>query len=234
MNIYRNIIIGTVLGAGAFFLISKIKKGRSSSGSVSSGSGPRILELIKIKSTAVDWNNSSVSVDLFYGLTPPEIEAVKFIGKIDPTTKTVNTIKDQSIEIIGNGQQTTIRFIKAGKIQRQAVIDFFNEKLVGFDAGSVGISGYSNIDTVTSIYGIGSVYDYNHPKGITHCFDGTYSDSHKGACSYHGGAHEIKLRKGKRDYSGKGNYEHYLPYRKSYKANWARKNKGSSDRVVTL
>ena len=80
------------------------------------------------------------------------------------------------------------------------------------------------------IEGIGSTYDYMHPKAITHCFDGTYSDAGKGACSYHGGAHEIKLRKGQRDYTGKGKYEHYAPYRRQYKSNWA-KNK---DKVTTL
>ena len=123
-------------------------------------------------------------------------------------------------------------------------------------APKVGIAGctigstYSNLDTVTSIFGlkgkgsrakneynrmvdagIGSIYKYNHPKGLTHCQDGTYSDSHKGACSYHGGAHEIKLRKGMRDYTGKGNYEHYMSYRKAYKNTWAKMNR---DKVVTL
>lgn len=78
---------------------------------------------------------------------------------------------------------------------------------------------------------IGSTYDYMHPKAITHCFDGTYSDAGKGACSYHGGAHEIKLRKNVRDYTGKGKYAHYIPYRKQYKKDWANKNK---DKVKTL
>ena len=81
--------------------------------------------------------------------------------------------------------------------------------------------------------GIGSIYRYNHPKGLTHCQDGTYSDAAKGACSYHGGAHEIKLRKGMRDYTGKGNYDHYMSYRKAYKNAWAKQNR-KSDRVTTL
>ena len=145
----------------------------------------------------------------------------------------LKTFEDKAIEISGNGQQTSIKFIKNKQIEKQATIDFYSEKLFNFDAGSVGISGYSNIDTVTSMYGIGSVYDYNHPKGITHCFDGTYSDAAKGACSYHGGAHEIKLRKGKRDYTGKGTYDHYVGYRKAYKSNWAKTNR-ASDKVTTL
>lgn len=81
------------------------------------------------------------------------------------------------------------------------------------------------------IDGIGSIYNYSHPKAITHCFDGTYSDAGKGACSYHGGSHEVKLRKGQRLYNGKGNYEHYIPYRKKYKQNWYNSNK---DIVKTL
>lgn len=89
---------------------------------------------------------------------------------------------------------------------------------------------YDRPINIMGINGIGSNYDYMHPKAITHCFDGTYSDAGKGACSYHGGAHEIKLRKGQRDYTGKGKYEHYAPYRRQYKSNWA-KNK---DKVTTL
>lgn len=250
-----------------------------------------------IKSTAVDWNNSNVTVKLVYGY-------LTWNGDINPTTSVNKTYQDQAIIISGNGQDTTIKFTKAGQVQKTATINFYNEKLLGFDAGSVGITGIyigsaDNIDTVTNIYGvgalkgkgrkidtykywilnldtyrvvngytnraaaenavevdydnsivittkqmkemgvsdprqgIGSVYPYNHPKGLTHCQDGTYSDSHKGACSYHGGAHEIKLRKGSRDYSGKGSYEHYASYRKQYKNKWAKQNR-YSDRVTTL
>ncbi|NDG32065.1 hypothetical protein EB118_18565, partial [bacterium] len=191
-----------------------------------------------IKSTKVDWNNSVVTVRLVYGYATPTSGAIIYQGDINPTTKDTRTHQDQSIDISGNGQQTIIKFIKNGAIQKQATIDFYNEKLIGFDAGSVGISGiyigaFDNIDTVTNMYGVGSIYDYNHPKGLTHCFDGTYSDSHKGACSYHGGAHEIKLKKGKRDYTGKGVYDHYVGYRKAYKKNWAKNNR-ASDKVVTL
>ena len=184
-----------------------------------------------IKSTAVDWNNQNITVNLKYGY-------LSHNGVVNPTTSLNKTYQDQAINISGNGQQTIIKFTKAGQVQKTATIDFYNEKLLGFDAGSVGITGIyigsaDNIDTVTNMYGIGSVYKYNHPKGLTHCQDGTYSDSHKGACSYHGGAHEIKLRKGSRDYSGKGSYEHYASYRKQYKNKWAKQNR-YSDRVTTL
>lgn len=103
-------------------------------------------------------------------------------------------------------------------------------------APKVGIAGCtigSNIDTVTSMYGIGSIYRYNHPKGITYCNDKTYSDAAKGACSYHGGAAEVKFLKNTRDYTGKGQYVNYGSYRKAYKNAWAKQNR-KSDRVTTL
>lgn len=248
-----------------------------------------------IKTTAVDWNNQNITVSVKFGYQV-------YNDVVNPTTNVTKSYSDQQIIVSGNGQQTKIKLLKSGVLQKEATIDFYGEKLVGFDAGSVGITGvyigsaYSNIDTVTNMYGIGavpkknitykgynirvltssgyfetylpnytrfvqadtlkgikewikkdikleqerygeigSVYSYDHPKGLTHCFDGTYSDAHKGACSYHGGAHEIKLKKGGRDYSGKGKYEHYIPYRKAYKNQWAKKNRGSkTDRVVTL
>jgi hypothetical protein len=84
------------------------------------------------------------------------------------------------------------------------------------------------------IDGIGAVYNYNHPKSVTHCFDGTYSDAGKGACAYHGGSHEVKVnRKGQRVYTGKGEVMHYVPYRRKYKTDWARSNR-KSDKVRTL
>lgn len=265
-----------------------------------------------IKSTAVNWNMSSVTIVVKYGYQT-------YNGTVNPTTNENKTYSNQQITISGNGQQTKIKLIKAGVVQKEATIDFFNEKLVGFDAGSVGISGiyigsYNNTDTVTSMYGvygigalkgkgsrakneynrmvdaykyfiyninegritegyeyksdamdvvshynnakvvtlrqikemgiadprenfkyiegIGSIYKYNNPKGITYCNDKTYSDAAKGACSYHGGAAEVKLIRNLRDYSGKGKYSNYGSYRKSYKNNWAKMNK--SDKVVTL
>lgn len=187
-----------------------------------------------IKSTAVDWPNNSVTVRVSYGY-------LSYNGVVTPTTNITKPYSDQQIVITGSGTQAIIKLIKAGQVVKQATIDFANKKLTGFSAGSVGITGvyigsaYSNIDTVTSMYGIGSIYKYNHPKGLTHCQDGTYSDATKGACAYHGGAHEIKLRKGMRDYTGKGDYAHYASYRKDYKNSWVKQNRTSkSDRVVTL
>jgi hypothetical protein len=285
-----------------------------------------------IKSTAVDWNNSIVSVNLKFGY-------ITYIGNIDPTTRETKKSFDntQQIVIEGNGQQTFIKYIQGNQIKKQATIDFYNEKLIGFSAGSVGLSGIyignigncgcstePNYDRVTPMYGIGAVkkkwkvdeyfareynrdvdslkyfvydlnrnkileasfskseaeyqaldynadddnivvlslkqlkqrgipdprpsmkydlktlkkigaiYNYNHPKSVTHCFDGTYSDAGKGACAYHGGSHEVKVnRKGQRVYTGKGEVMHYVPYRRKYKTDWARSNR-KSDKVRTL
>jgi len=285
-----------------------------------------------LKSTAVDWNNSTVTVNLKFGY-------VTYTGIIDPTSIVNKKSFDntQQITIQGNGQQTIIKYIQGNQVKKQATIDFYNEKLIGFDAGSVGLSGIyigsvgengrmiePNYDTVTSMYGIGAVkkkwkvdeyfareynrdvdslkyfvydlnrnkileasfskseaeyqaldynadddnivvlslkqlkqrgipdprpsmkydlktltkigavYNYQHPKSLTHCFDGTYSDAGKGACAYHGGAHEIKLnKKGQRVYTGKGELMHYAPYRRKYKTDWARSNR-KSDKVRTL
>lgn len=194
----------------------------------------------KIKATAVDWNNSIVTVQLGFGY-------VNYNGNIDPTTRLDKKSFDntQRITIDNNGQQAIIKFIQGNQVKKQATVDFYNEKLIGFDAGSVmngiyigsiGACGSyvePNYDTVTNIMGIGAVYNYQHPKAVTHCFDGTYSDAGKGACAYHGGAHEIKLnKKGQRVYTGKGELMHYMPYRKQYKKNWARKK--GSDRPTML
>jgi hypothetical protein len=274
-----------------------------------------------LKSTAVDWNNSTVTVNLKFGY-------VTYTGIIDPTSIVNKKSFDntQQITIQGNGQQTIIKYIEGNQVKKQATIDFYNEKLIGFDAGSVGLSGIyigsvgengrmvePNYDRVTSMYGIGAlkgkgsraknaynrevdaykyfvynvdsgrveagfeykedakdlamdyynakvlslrqmkqmgiedprarwkyiegigaVYNYQHPKSLTHCFDGTYSDAGKGACAYHGGAHEIKLnKKGQRVYTGKGELMHYAPYRRQYKTDWARSNR-KSDKVRTL
>jgi hypothetical protein len=119
------------------------------------------------------------------------------------------------------------------KWEAEEEAEFGYNNAVAYSLAQLKARGIPDPRQDLKIKGIGSVYSYNHPKGITHCFDGTYSDSHKGACSYHGGAHEIKLRKNKRDYSGKGQYAHYSPYRKAYKSAWAKRN-ASSDRVVTL
>jgi len=281
----NQLLILGALGLGAFLLL------RKKPASTTNNNTPEV-PLRRIKSTAVDWSNSNVTVDLAY-------DTLFHTGKIDPTTKLLKTFEDKAIEITGNGQQTSIKFIKNKQIEKQATIDFYSEKLFNFDAGSVGISGYSNIDTVTSMYGIGSIpkyhklvleaaeyivdndmsankkakflksvmktanindeyrkriflsevdsaimdilypekigstYSYSHPKAITLCTDGNYSDSHKGACSYRGGAYAIKLRNGQRDYTGKGKYELYAPYRKAYKSAWAKRNR-ASDKVTTL
>ena len=185
-----------------------------------------------IKSTAVNWDDKAVTVTVKFGFQV-------YNGVVTPFSNITKTYSDQQIVILGKGPQAKITLLKGGAVQKEAIIDFNTKKLIGFSAGSVisgtGVVGYrnSNIDTVTSIFGVGSIYRYNHPKGLTHCQDGTYSDSHKGACSYHGGAHEIKLRKGMRDYTGKGNYDHYMSYRKAYKNAWAKQNR-KSDRVTTL
>jgi hypothetical protein len=197
----------------------------------------------KMKTTEVKWDNNIVAVDLAYGYAV-------YRGFIDPTsniTKTAATLSIQIRPLAGN--KVSIKFVRSeitntgqvtSIVEKEGTIDFATRTLTGFDAGSISgvyMAGYCNTclrpnyDVPVNIMGIGSTYDYMHPKAITHCFDGTYSDAGKGACSYHGGAHEIKLRKNVRDFTGKGKYAHYIPYRKEYKKNWAKNNK---DRVKTL
>lgn len=287
----------------------------------------------KMKTTAVDWNNDKVTVQLAYGYA-------SYNGEITPISNFTKTAATLQIKVTTDGQKVTIKFIKSSisstgvtttTVEKEGIIDFYNQKLTGFDAGSISgvyMAGYCNtylqpnydrpvnimgIGSIKNNYqvyhnsyssavqeaidyankkgyelneddifryismdskrpkhgqttrvsipiykngveqkkmlhfqvygmknkyelnayinGVGSIYDYMHPKAITHCFDGSYSDAGKGACSYHGGAHEIKLRRGQRLYNGKGVYEHYLPYRKQYKKDWNRKK---SDKVITI
>ena len=189
-----------------------------------------------IKSTAVDWNMSSVNVNIVFGF-------LTWSGPLTPISTVTKNYGTQSIQVTNNGAQTVIKLLQNGQIVKQATIDFYNEKLIGFDAGSVGISGVyigecgcSNLDNPINISSIGAVYNYEHPKALSHCANGKYSDAYKGACSSHGGVHEIKMFKGKRSTTGKGTWEHYSPYRKAYKSNWAKSNKkkAPTDRIITL
>jgi hypothetical protein len=190
----------------------------------------------KMKTTSVDWNNSKANVDIAYSTNVIRQE-------VNPTTSINRSAPDGTrLTMSTNGQQTTINFINAsGQTIKTGVIDWYNERLQGFDTGSISGIGNSlgQVFLTVTPKKIGSIYDYKHPAQLTHCADGTYSDATKGACSYHGGAHEIEFHKpsGRRAY----NYNkrkrtepvHYMSYRKAYKSSWAKQNR-KSDRTLTI
>jgi hypothetical protein len=252
---------------------------------------------------------------------------ISFSGKINPNSTVSKVYGDSKITISSGMNISVIKFITGTNVVKEATVNFYTEKLTGFDAGSVGVSGvylggmitghsepkrwfidYSSfekvIETIERYYdrmgvkysrkllgsdvewkigsqikvvlhddgfdnwcqvyvkgkkvgpmnysvseldetlwnmkkvsGIGAVYNYKHAKALTACQDGTYSDADKGACSYHGGAAEVKVQKTGRVKSGKkGTYLGYKDYRDIYKSNWAKDNRheGYEEGIITL
>jgi hypothetical protein len=73
-----------------------------------------------------DWNNSTVKTNITFGTQ-------SWAGDINPTTNKTETKNDQEIRITGGATNTTISLIKRGTVLKSANIDFYNEKLNGFN-----------------------------------------------------------------------------------------------------
>lgn len=73
-----------------------------------------------------DWNNSKVVVNIVFG-------PLTWTGEINPTTNKSETRGDQEIKISGGAQTAKIELILKGKTVKTAEIDFYNEKLNGFN-----------------------------------------------------------------------------------------------------
>jgi hypothetical protein len=73
-----------------------------------------------------DWNNSKVVVSIAFG-------PLTWTGEINPTTNKSETRGDQEIKITGGAQSAKIELISKGTTLKTAEIDFYNEKLNGFN-----------------------------------------------------------------------------------------------------
>jgi hypothetical protein len=80
---------------------------------------------MKITGTA-DWNNSTVKTNITFG-------DQTWAGDINPTVNKTETKNDQEIRITGGATNTTISLIKRGTVLKSANIDFYNERLNGFN-----------------------------------------------------------------------------------------------------
>ena len=75
---------------------------------------------------AADFNNSTVKTNIVFG-------SQTWSGDINPTTNKSETKGDQTIKITGGAIATTIDLLKGGKVLKSAYVDFYNEKLNGFN-----------------------------------------------------------------------------------------------------
>jgi hypothetical protein len=75
---------------------------------------------------AADFNNSTVKTNIVFG-------SQTWSGDINPTTNKSETKGDQTIQIKGGATATTIDLLKGGRVLKSAYVDFYNEKLNGFN-----------------------------------------------------------------------------------------------------
>jgi hypothetical protein len=139
MNTETKYIIYAIGGIGAvvliIFLVNRYRKTQASkrmqmSPGMQSATGSNLENLpisiqMKITGTA-DWNNSTVKTNITFG-------SQTWAGDINPTTNKTETKNDQEIRITGGATATMIDLLKGGKVLKSAYIDFYNEKLNGFN-----------------------------------------------------------------------------------------------------
>jgi hypothetical protein len=138
MNTETKYILYAVGGIGAvmliIFLVNRYRKAQAArrmmSPGMQSATGSNLENLpisiqMRITGTA-DWNNSTVKTNIVFG-------DETWAGDINPTTNRTETKNDQEIRITGGATNTTISLIKRGTVLKSANIDFYNEKLNGFN-----------------------------------------------------------------------------------------------------
>ena len=133
MNTQTKYILYAVGGIGAvvliIFLVNRYRKTQAAKRmQMSPESNLENLPIdiqMKITGTA-DWNNSTVKTNIVFG-------DQTWAGDINPTTNKTETKNDQEIRITGGATATMIDLLKGGKVLKSAYIDFYNEKLNGFN-----------------------------------------------------------------------------------------------------
>jgi hypothetical protein len=133
MNTQTKYILYAVGGIGAvvliIFLVNRYRKTQAAKRmQMSPESNLENLPIdiqMKITGTA-DWNNSTVKTNIVFG-------DQTWAGDINPTTNKTETKNDQEIRITGGATATMIDLLKGGKVLKSAYIDFYNERLNGFN-----------------------------------------------------------------------------------------------------
>lgn len=139
MNTTTKYILYAVGGAAAvvliIFLVNRYRKAQAAKRmqmgpGMQSATGSNLENLptsvtIRITGTP-DFNNSTVKTSIVFG-------EQTWSGDINPTTNKTETKNDQEIRITGGATATMIDLLKGGKVLKSAYIDFYNEKLNGFN-----------------------------------------------------------------------------------------------------
>jgi hypothetical protein len=137
MNTATKYILYAVGGVAAIvlvlFLVNKYRKMQAAKrmqaqeAAAAAGQTENLPTSIQMTITgAADFNNSTVKTNIVFG---PQT----WSGDINPTTNKSETKGDQTIKITGGATATTIDLLKGGKVLKSAYIDFYNEKLNGFN-----------------------------------------------------------------------------------------------------
>ena len=136
MNTTTKYILWAVGGVAAvvliIFLVNRYRKMQAlkrlkeqEAAAAATGENLPISIPMRINGTA-DFNNSTVKTNIVFG-------SQTWNGDINPTTNKTETKEDQTIKITGGAIATTIDLIKGGKVLKSAYVDFYNEKLNGFN-----------------------------------------------------------------------------------------------------
>ena len=139
MNTATKYILYAVGGAAAvvliIFLVNKYRKmqaakrmkAEEAAAAAEIASGQNLPTSVQMTITgAADFNNSTVKTNIVFG-------SQTWSGDINPTTNKSETKGDQTIQIKGGATATTIDLLKDVKVLKSAYIDFYNEKLNGFN-----------------------------------------------------------------------------------------------------
>jgi len=134
MNTETKYILYAIGGIGAvvliIFLVNRYRKTQAAKRlrqEEASAENENLAISIQMRITGTaDWNNSSVKTNITFGTQ-------SWAGDINPTTNKTETKNDQEIRITGGATNTTISLIKQGTVLKSANIDFYNERLNGFN-----------------------------------------------------------------------------------------------------
>lgn len=129
----KNILlaVGTVVGIVLiFFLINRYKRMQALKRMrEQQNQTAATIQTTEVKPTITgitDWNNSKVATNINFGF-------FTWFGEITPTTYKTETRANQVIKITGGASSSKIELLKDDKVVKEANIDFYNEKLNGFN-----------------------------------------------------------------------------------------------------
>jgi hypothetical protein len=128
MNTTTKYILYAVGGAATIiliiFLVNRFRKMQAAKRLKAQDAAAAVTENKIIGSP--DWNNTKVVTNVIFG-------PFTWTGEINPTTNKSEKRGTQEIKITGGAQSAKIELLENGQIVKTAEIDFYNEKLNGFN-----------------------------------------------------------------------------------------------------